>query len=279
MKQTEENREKILEIKRRQEEIGREKGLRGIKLTLSYDGTNFGGWQVQDNARTVQGEIEKVNEKIFGEKVRVTGSGRTDAGVHAEGQVCMMQVKTNIKVEALPLIYNTKLPKDIVVLKAEEVPVSFHPIEDVKSKVYEYKILNSDFRNVRIRNYTYFVPRKLNLDAMKEAASYFVGEHDFVGFAQAGIVATDTIREIFSCDVDKDENEIITIRVCGHGFLHNMVRIIAGTLIYVGQGTIDPKNIPSIIESKDRSKAGFTAPAYGLTMKEVHYIDEDINEK
>ncbi|MCQ2979499.1 MAG: tRNA pseudouridine(38-40) synthase TruA [Clostridia bacterium] len=271
MKQTEENREKIEEIKRRQEERGRELGLRGIKLTISYDGTNYAGWQVQDNARTIQGELEKVNKKIFGEDVRITASGRTDAGVHANGQVAMMQVKTNINIENLPLIYNTKLPKDIVVLKAEEVPVSFHPIEDVTSKVYEYKILNSDFRNVRLRNYTYFVPRKLNVEAMKEAAKYFVGEHDFVGFAQAGIVATDTVREIFSLDVNKDEEEIITIRVEGKGFLHNMVRIITGTLIYVGQGTIDPKDIPGIIESKDRSKAGFTAPAYGLTMCEVHY--------
>lgn len=271
MKQTKENEALIKEIKLKQEEKGRLLGLRGIKLTIAYDGTNYAGWQVQENSRTIQGEIEKVNKKIFGEEVRITGSGRTDAGVHADGQVAMMQVKTNINVENLPLIYNTKLPKDIVVLKAEEVPVSFHPIEDVKSKVYEYKILNSDFRDVRLRNYTYFIPRKLNFENMQKAAKHFVGSHDFVGFAQAGIVATDTVRNILSIDLTKDEKGIITIRVEGEGFLHNMVRIIAGTLIYVGQGTIGPDDIPGIIESKDRSRAGFTAPAYGLTMKEVKY--------
>lgn len=276
MKQTKENEALIKEIKLKQEEKGRELGLRGIKLTVAYDGTNYAGWQVQDNAKTIQGELEKVNKKIFGEDVRVTGSGRTDAGVHADGQVAMMQVKTNINVENLPLIYNTKLPKDIVVLKAEEVPVSFHPIEDVISKIYEYKILNSDFRNVRLRNYSYFVPRKLDFEAMKEAAKYFVGEHDFVGFAQAGIVATDTVRNIISLDLTKDDEGMITISVCGEGFLHNMVRIIAGTLIYVGQGTIKASDIPEIIESKDRSRAGFTAPAYGLTMKEVHYREYEL---
>lgn len=271
MKNTKENEDLIKEIKRKQEEVGREKGLRGIKLTVAYDGTNYSGWQVQENAKSIQEEIEKVNLKIFGERIRVTASGRTDSGVHADGQVCAMQVKTQIEIEKLPIIYNTKLPKDIVVLKAEEVPVSFHPIEDVKSKVYEYRILNSDFRNVKLRNFTYFVPRKLDIEKMREAAKYFTGVHDFVGFAASNLTLEDTTREIFSIEVIKEENEIITIRVEGEGFLHNMVRIIAGTLIYVGQGTISPLSIPSIIESKDRKKAGFTAPSCGLTLKEVHY--------
>ena len=278
MKNTKENAEKIREIKAKQEEKGRLLNLRGIKLVISYDGTNYAGWQVQDNARTVQGEIEKVNEKIFGKPVRILGSGRTDAGVHSDGQVAMMQVETNIEVKNLPLIYNTKLPKDIVVLSAEEVPVSFHPIEDVTSKVYEYRILNSDFRDVKERNYSYFIPRKLDVKKMQKAAKYFVGTHDFVGFAQAGLTTSDTIRTIYSLKVSKDKRGMITIRICGNGFLHNMVRIIAGTLIFVGQGTIDVKKIPEIIESKDRSKAGLTAPAMGLTMKEVRYNEKHIKK-
>ena len=245
--------------------------LKGIKITIAYDGTNYVGWQKQDNGKSVQGTIEKVCEKVFGHPVRVTGSGRTDSGVHADGQVAAMQVETDIEVEKIPIIFNTKLPKDIVILKAEEVPVEFHPIEDAISKVYEYKILNSDFRDVRLRNYAYFYPRKLDVDAMNRASKAFIGEHDFVGFACSKIVALDTVRKIIDIDVAKDENDVITIRVEGEGFLHNMVRIIAGTLIFVGCGTIKEEDIPAIIESKDRKRAGFTAPAMGLTLKEVHY--------
>jgi len=245
--------------------------LKGIKLTIAYDGTGYVGWQKQKNGKSIQAEIEKVCEKVFGCKVRVTGAGRTDAGVHADGQVAAIQVNTNIDVNKIPIIFNTKLPKDIVVLKAEEVPVTFHPIEDVKSKIYEYKILNSDFRDVRLRNYTYFYPKKLDLEKMQIAAKAFVGKHDFVGFASAKIVALDTVREIISIDVEKDENNIITIRVKGKGFLYNMVRIIAGTLIFVGAGTIPEDKMEEIIESKDRKRAGFTAPSWGLTMKQINY--------
>ncbi len=245
--------------------------LKGIKLTIAYDGTGYAGWQKQLEDKTVQEEIEKVCNQVFGHKVRVSGAGRTDAGVHADGQVAAIQVDTQIEVSKIPLIFNTKLPKDIVITKAEEVPVEFHPTEDVIYKIYEYKILNADFRDVRLRNYSYFYPRKLNLEAMQKAAKFFEGEHDFVGFCSSKIVALNTVRSIMECTVDKADDGMITIRVKGKGFLHNMVRIIAGTLIFIGAGTIDGEKIEEIIESKDRQRAGFTAPAWGLTMKEVHY--------
>ncbi len=191
--------------------------MKNIKLILSYDGTNYHGWQSQDNAETVQKTLENAIFSLTGERPKLTGPSRTDAGVHAEKFCCNFKAQMNIPVETLPLALNTKLPDDIVCLSAEEVPESFNSRFSAKGKKYTYYIQNSRFPDVFMKNYAWHFPYPADLEAMKKAARAFLGEHDFIGFAASGFTVKTTVRTIYSLDVEK-EGDLIKISVCGNGF-------------------------------------------------------------
>lgn len=241
-----------------------------IKLKIQYDGTKYHGWQIQKNEKTVQETLMRALEKITGETVSVIGCGRTDTGVHAEGYVCNFNTDSSIPVERYPYALNAHLPCDIVCLDAREAPDDFHANRSAVGKRYVYKILNREFPDAVLCRYSWHYKYPLDADKMREAAKAFVGEHDFIGFASSGFTVKTTVREIYSLDVSR-ENDIITIDVAGNGFLYNMVRIITGTLVFVGGGKINPADIADIIASKDRNRAGITAPPQGLCLKEVYY--------
>ena len=243
-----------------------------ILLTIAYDGTAFFGWQVQKDpdVRTVQGEVQKALTKLFKTDIEVTGASRTDRGVHAMGQRATIVVDTTMPVENMPSAMNSVLPKDIAVLKAEEVDYEFHPRYDAKNKTYIYTIYPSRIRNPLYRNISEPVKWKLDVEKMKEAAKAFIGTHDFRGFCFSGNSSKTTVRTIFYLDV-YEEGEFIKIAVNGDGFLYNMVRIIAGTLIQVGAGKIAPEDMENIIASGERARAGHTAGPSGLMLKNIEY--------
>lgn len=244
--------------------------MKRILLTISYDGTNYSGWQKQKNAVTVQGEFDKACSTLFKTDVESIGASRTDAGVHALGQRAVIDVDTSIPAEKIPLALNPLLPDDIVVTHAEEVGADFNPRFKALKKTYEYSIYNAPFRNPIYRNYSEYVRCELDLDSMRTACEAFVGEHDFRAFCASGNSSKTTVRTIYSLDIEKD-GDFIKIRVTGNGFLYNMVRIIAGTLIYVGEGRIAPDDLPEIIASGDRRKAGKTAGPSGLVLVKIMY--------
>ncbi len=243
-----------------------------VLLTIAYDGTDFFGWQKQKDpsVRTVEGEMGKCLSKLFKTEIELTGASRTDRGVHALGQRATIVVNTTMPIENMPSAMNSVLPRDISVVKAEEAEKGFHPRFDAKNKTYVYTIYNSKIRNPLYRNMSEQVRWNLDVSKMKEAAGAFIGTHDFKGFCFSGNSSKTTVRTIFSLDVYK-EGDFIKIEVNGDGFLYNMVRIIAGTLIQVGAGKIDPKDMKTIIESCDRSKAGHTAGPSGLVLKNIEY--------
>ena len=244
--------------------------MKRILLTISYDGTNYSGWQKQKKAVTVQGEFDKACSTLFKTDIESIGASRTDAGVHALGQRAVIDVDTSIPAEKIPLALNPLLPDDIVVTHAEEVGADFNPRFKALKKTYEYSIYNAPFRNPIYRNYSEYVRYELDLDSMRTACEAFVGEHDFRAFCASGNSSKTTVRTIYSLDVEKD-GDFIKIRVTGNGFLYNMVRIIAGTLIYVGEGRIAPDDLPEIIASGDRRKAGKTAGPSGLVLVKIMY--------
>ncbi|MFC4404978.1 tRNA pseudouridine(38-40) synthase TruA [Gracilibacillus xinjiangensis] len=243
-----------------------------MKLIISYDGTRFSGYQIQPNGRTVQGAIEKVLQKMHkGEPIRVTASGRTDQGVHAVGQVLHFDTTLEIPVDGWKRALNTMLPEDIEVWHAEKVSDDFHARFDVKEKEYRYFIWNAVSRDIFKRNYQHHVDQKLNIEAMKIACNYLTGRHDFTSFCAANSnVKGDKIREIHHASIDREGEQLI-FQVRGNGFLYNMVRIIAGTLIEIGMGKREPEEMKQIIASKDRANAGHTAPAQGLYLWKVYY--------
>ena len=236
-----------------------------IKLVVAYDGTAYHGWQVQPNAVTIEGVLNEKLTELLGEKITVTGASRTDAGVHSLGNVAVFDTTTRIPADKISYALNQRLPEDIVVQESAEVAADFHPRFCDSRKTYEYRILNRKFPDPTRRLDTYFFHYELDVDAMKKAAAVLVGEHDFKSFCSAGSQVKTTVRTIYSCDVNKF-GDVITIRVTGNGFLYNMVRIIAGTLIKVGDGNIAVDSIGDILEACDRNAAGPTAPAHGLTM-------------
>ena len=240
------------------------------KLTLAYDGTNYHGWQFQKNAVSIEETLLAAMRKLMKNIDCLHGCSRTDAGVHALSFVCNFKVHTSIPPEKIPYALNSCLPEDIRVTGCEIVPEEFHARFDAKSKEYLYRIWNATFNHPIQSRYSYFVPQTLDLDAMKKAAISFLGEHDFRGFMLSGADVKTTVRTIYSLDLIKEE-DVITIKICGNGFLHNMVRIIAGTLIYVGQGKIAVSDISGIIASCDRTKAGITAQPQGLFLASVDY--------
>lgn len=246
--------------------------LRKVLFTIAYDGTNFFGWQIQKDpdVRTVQGETEKALSRLFKTDIAVTGASRTDRGVHALGQRATIEVDTTMPTENMPSAINSVLPMDIAVVKAEDVAEGFHPRFDAKNKTYIYTIYNSRLRNPLYRNTSELVRWQLDIDKMKKAAGSFIGTHDFKGFCFSGNSSKTTVRTIYSLDVNRD-GDFIKITVNGNGFLYNMVRIIAGTLIQVGAGKIDPESMADIIASGDRARAGHTAGPSGLYLKNIEY--------
>lgn len=241
-----------------------------VMMVVAYDGTNYCGWQLQPNGITIEQCLNEALTHLLGEEIKVTGASRTDTGVHSLGNVCIFDTNTRMPAEKISYALNQRLPEDIVVQSSKEVAPDFHPRFSKSRKTYEYRILNRKMRMPTRRLDTYFFHYALDVDKMQKAASFLVGEHDFASFCAANAQTKTTVRTIYSCTVSKSE-DIITIRVTGNGFLYNMVRIIAGTLIKVGNGDLSAEDIPSILEARDRSFAGPTAPAHGLTMIGLEY--------
>ena len=244
--------------------------MKRVKMTVAYDGTNYCGWQVQPNGITIEEVINKALQNLTGEPILVIGASRTDSGVHAMGNVAVFDTETTIPPERIAMALNQRLPEDIVIIKSEEVALDFHPRYCDCSKTYEYHIINTRIPIPTKRLTNYFVTYNLNLDHMREAASYLVGEHDFVSFCNVRTDVENTVRAITALDIIEDGNEI-TIRITGNGFLYNMVRIIVGTLIRVGRGFYTPEKVKEILEAKERKAAGVTAPAHGLMLMEINY--------
>ncbi|OZM55934.1 tRNA pseudouridine(38-40) synthase TruA [Lottiidibacillus patelloidae] len=242
-----------------------------IRITISYDGSAFSGYQVQPNKRTVQLELEDALRKMHkGYDIKVTSSGRTDAGVHAIGQVCHFDSNLILPIEAWKKALNALLPDDIHVSNAEDVEDEFHARFSTTGKEYRYKILLSKDPNVFQRKYMYHYPYELDIKRMEEAANLLVGTHDYSSFCAANTDVKDKVRTIYSILISKKDNEL-TISFKGNGFLYNMVRILVGTLLEVGNGKIKVSEMKEIIEAKNRAKAGRTAPAQGLYLWEVFY--------
>lgn len=228
------------------------------------------GWQKQSSKLNIQGEIERAIKEITGEEVELNASGRTDAGVHALAQVANFKTNSNIPVEKIPIALNTKLKRSIRILKAEEMEERFHSRYNCKKKTYRYIINNSENGTAIYRNLEYNFSQKLDIEKMKEAVKYFIGEHDFKGFKASGTSSKNSVRTIYSAKVYK-ENEKVIIELTGNGFLYNMVRIISGTLLDVGIGKIKPDEIEEIIKSGNRERAGKTLPPQGLYLVNVEY--------
>ena len=245
--------------------------MRNIKLIIEYDGKDFNGWQKQPTKLNIQGTIEQAIKMITGEETNLMASGRTDAGVHAYGQVANFKTNSNIPIEKIAIALNSNLKKSIRIISAEEVEERFHSRLTCKKKTYRYIINNSEFSSAIYRNLETHIPHKLNIEKMKKAAQYFEGEHDFKAFKASGTSSKSSVRTIYKAKVIEMPNNRIYIELTGNGFLYNMVRIIAGTLVDVGVGKTEPEDIKNIIDSKDRSLAGKPLPPQGLYLLNVEY--------
>jgi len=244
---------------------------RKIKCKVSYDGTDYAGYQVQSNALTVQQLIEEAIEQIAKERTTIYASGRTDAGVHARGQVFHFRTACSIPVHKWPYAFATKLPNDIVVWEAEEVSDDFHARFDVLEKTYRYCLMNRPFPDVFHRRYSWHVPHPLSIEAMRIAASYLIGEHDFTSFCSIKTDVEDKVREVYDISLEQHDEGKLWLSFRGNGFLYNMVRIMTGTLVKVGTGEWEPDRVRDILHACDRTAAGPTAPPQGLTLWEVKY--------
>lgn len=244
--------------------------MRNIKIIIEYDGTNYAGWQSQNDVISIQETIENTIKNVTGEKVKIIASGRTDKKVHALGQVANFFTKSTIPGASFKFPLNMELPEDIQIIESEEVPFEFHSRFDAKKKRYRYRIYNNRIASPIHRNYSCHIIKKLNLNKMREAANYFIGTHDFKAFMAAKSEVDTTIRTIYKIEIIENE-KFIDIVFEGKSFLRHMIRIISGTLIYVGLDKIKTENIKDIINMKNRSLAGPTAPAQGLFLEEVFY--------
>lgn len=242
-----------------------ERPLRRILLTVAYDGTNYHGWQIQPTSITIESVLNEVLSALFKEDIKVIGASRTDAGVHANGNLAVFDTRARIPAEKIPYALNQRLPEDIRIQESVEVALDFHPRKCDTLKTYEYRILNTKFQNPNKRLNTYWTYVPLDEVKMQEAANYLVGEHDFTSFCSINAQSETRVRTIVDLQVDRVQDEII-IRVTGNGFLYNMVRIIAGTLMEVGRGHYAPERVAEILEAKNRELAGPTAPPQGLTL-------------
>ena len=272
--------------------------MRRIMLTVAFDGTNYSGWQIQPNKETIEGVLNRELSRLLNEEIKVIGASRTDSGVHAEGAVCVFDTESKIPGDKFSYAINQKLPEDIRIRNSKEVDITFHPRRVNSRKTYRYRIRHDEFPNPLDARYSYHVYTKLDIEAMRRACEFIKGKHDFKSFCSVHTDVDTTVRTVYDVHIDVTPDkkllqmsglmksagesgamrsggesaagrirpEIIDIYVTGNGFLYNMVRIIAGTLIEVGQGKIKPEEIPAIIEACDREKAGPTAPAKGLTL-------------
>lgn len=244
--------------------------MRRIMLVVAYEGTHYHGWQLQPNGITIEGVLNEALGRLLGEEIVVIGASRTDAGVHSYGNVAVFDTNTRIPAEKLAYALNQRLPEDIVVQSSCEVAPDFHPRHCESRKTYEYRILNRKMPLPMRRRDTYFYYYDLDVERMQRAAELLAGEHDFKSFCATAAVVETTVRTIYELRVSR-EDDVIAIRVTGSGFLYNMVRIIAGTLIEVGAGKRSPESIREILEARDRAAAGPTAPAHGLSMIGIEY--------
>ena len=272
--------------------------MRRIMLTVAFDGTNYSGWQIQPNKETIEGVLNRELSRLLNEEIKVVGASRTDSGVHAEGAVCVFDTESKIPGDKFSYAINQKLPEDIRIRNSKEVDITFHPRRVNSRKTYRYRIRHDEFPNPLDARYSYHVYTKLDIEAMRKACEFIKGKHDFKSFCSVHTDVDTTVRTVYDVHIDVTPDkkllqmsglmksagesgamrsggesaagrirpEIIDIYVTGNGFLYNMVRMIAGTLIEVGQGKIKPEEIPAIIEACDREKAGPTAPAKGLTL-------------
>lgn len=244
--------------------------MKRVKLVVAYDGTNYHGWQVQDNGITIEEVLNRTISELVQEDIKVIGASRTDAGVHACGNVAVFDTESQIPGDKFSFALNQRLPEDIRIQESCEVDADFHPRYADTVKTYEYNILNRRFELPTKRLYAAFCYYPMDIERMNQAAAYLVGEHDFKSFCSAGAQVQTTVRTIYAVNVTK-EDDMVHIRITGNGFLYNMVRIIAGTLMQVGTGLMEPEQVKEILEARDRSKAGPTAVAKGLTLVEIRY--------
>lgn len=238
---------------------------------MAYDGTNYCGWQTQPNGITVQGVLNRHLTELLGEEIETIGASRTDAGVHALGNVAVFDTNTRIPGEKISYALNQRLPEDIRIQLSEDVEPDFHPRYCESEKTYEYRILNRRFPVPTERLYSYFYHYPLDVEKMREATAFLVGQHDFASFCGAKAQVKSTVRIVTAVEVERYA-DMVTIRVSGRGFLYNMVRIIAGTLIEIGNGQYPPEQIKAILDARNRECAGPTAPACGLTLMGIEFL-------
>ena len=244
--------------------------MRNLKLTLAYDGTEFHGWQIQPALRTVQGEIQAALQKLFNHDVNVTGSGRTDAGVHAHGQVANVETIRTMDTDAVLRGANALLPSEVRILSVEEVSADFHARRSARSKTYEYHVWRDAIVSPFHCRYVYAFRYPLDQNAMDAGTSRFLGTHDFTSFCAAATEIEDRTRTIFDACWERSEKTWV-FRIRGNGFLQYMVRTITGTLVQIGQGRLKPEQIPAIFEARDRRLAGPSLPPHGLHLIQVDY--------
>ncbi len=239
--------------------------MKRIMLVVAYDGTDYHGWQLQPGVPTIEGELNKALTALLSEEIQVIGASRTDSGVHALCNAAVFDTDTKIPAQKIAYALNQRLPEDIRIQKSKETEPDFHPRHCASRKTYEYRILNREFPLPTKRRYAHFTYVPLDEEKMRQAAAYLKGEHDFKSFCASAAVVETTVRTLYELEVARDGEEIV-LCVTGSGFLYNMVRIIAGTLMEVGRGNIKPEKMQEILQAKDRSAAGPTAPACGLTL-------------
>lgn len=248
--------------------------MRFFRLTLSYDGAAYAGWQMQANARTIQAEFEGALRQVTGERIRAVASGRTDAGVHALGQVVSFSSQTRLPAHVLRQALDANLPKDIVVREVCEAPAGFHAIRDALRKRYRYVVQDGPIRDVFARAYAWYFPQRLDVPAMRAAAAVLLGRHDFSSFEAAGSPRASNERTIYELTVERqagDSLDRIVVEVEADGFLYNMVRNIVGSLVDVGRGRQEVSWIAAVLAARDRKRAGMTAPPQGLFLVHVDY--------
>ena len=241
-------------------------------LTVAYDGTDYHGWQYQNNGKTIEGELNKALSSLLQKNIEVIGASRTDAGVHAMCNVAVFDTDAGIPAEKYSYALNQMLPDDIRVRKSMEVPADFHPRKTDTIKTYEYRIDCEEFADPLKTRYAYFTYVPLDASKMQEAAFHLIGTYDFKSFCSVNTTATTTVRTIYDIQVIRDGVDII-VRITGNGFLYNMVRIIVGTLMDVGRGKYEPSKVKEILEATDRTAAGPTVPACGLMLKELRFLE------
>lgn len=251
--------------------------IRRIKLVIEYDGSGYHGWQVQENAHSVQEEVERAVLRITGENVRITGAGRTDAGVHAFGQVAHFDTSSNVPAEKFAAALNSVLPPEVSVVSSAEMPAGFHARFSACGKTYEYRILNRPVRSPILAKRAWHVRETLDLDAMKLAAAKFIGKHDFSSFCASGHSVL-TYDRVITASEWAMMGECLVYQVSGNGFLYNMVRIMTGTMVEIGLNKRPVEDIETLFEERDRNQAGITAPPHGLYLVKVHYPDGDCAE-